>query len=511
MIGLIVLGTVISAGAPSAADLRAVAALPGEPHIVGAAANGTDGLPLWTLENASPFDTAERRLRIVVYARADASEAAQAVVEVVRWFKSAAPAAVRERWHLSALPVADVANPHVRRWMDFQAADLRVEVTGPLDAASVSPAEPLSADGAVAGSVQSMTVPARSAVDAIKQALTSRVPGRSALHDALAKRASRDPIAIARALASRYPQTPSISYIPAVAWVNTLRLADLIGDARLRTKVLGETRPWVTGEKQLFGSQILLTAIAGTMIFAELANADSASPPAALAIEGARLASEMKETGIAAHGQGWTDDMFMTSAILARTSRFSERASDVDTAARLLIDYAARLQRPDGIFVHATDGPFAWGRGNGFAALGLMEVLTALSDRSALRRGVLDVYRRQMSALKAAQAPDGAWRQVIDEPGAYREETATAMLATAMARGIRRGWLDKTYLDTVRRAWRALAAHVGDDGSLVDVCAGTGAGPTRQYYLDRPAITGFDDRGGAMALAAAMELHELSR
>ena len=356
-----------------------------------------------------------------------------------------------------------------------------------------------------------MTVPARSAVDAIKQALASRDFGRSALHDALAKRASRDPIAIARALASRYPQTPSISYIPAVAWVNTLRLADLMGDARLRTKVLGETRPWVAGEKQLFGSQILLTAIAGTMIFAELANADRASPPAALALEGARLASEMKETGIAAHGQGWTDDMFMTSAILARTSRFSERASDVDTAARLLIDYAARLQRPDGIFIHATDAPFAWGRGNGFAALGLMEVLTALSDRSALRGGVLDVYRRQMSALKAAQAPDGAWRQVIDEPGAYREETATAMLATAMARGIRRGWLDKTYLDTVLRAWRALAARVGDDGSLVDVCAGTGAGPTRQYYLDRPAITGFDDRGGAMALAAAMELHELSR
>jgi unsaturated rhamnogalacturonyl hydrolase len=268
-------------------------------------------------------------------------------------------------------------------------------------------------------------------------------------------------------------------------------------------------KPWISGEKPLFASQVLLTAVAGTMIFAEIANGDPGSPAGVLAIEGARRAREMKDNGVAAHGQGWTDDMFMASAILARASRFAGRPNDVDAAARLLIDYAARLQRPDGIFVHATDGPFAWGRGNGFAALGLVEVLSVLPGDHPLRQKILDVYRRQMGALKPAQSPDGAWRQVIDEPGAYREETATAMLATAMARGIRRGWLDGTYVDTVRRAWRALAVHVGDDGALVDVCAGTGAGPTRQYYLERPAITGFDDRGGAMALAAAMEVHEL--
>jgi len=33
----------------------------------------------------------------------------------------------------------------------------------------------------------------------------------------------------------------------------------------------------------------------------------------------------------------------------------------------------------------------------------------------------------------------------------------------------------------------------------------SGAGPTPRYYYDRPAIEGPDDRGGAMALVAAME------
>jgi rhamnogalacturonyl hydrolase YesR len=85
------------------------------------------------------------------------------------------------------------------------------------------------------------------------------------------------------------------------------------------------------------------------------------------------------------------------------------------------------------------------------------------------------------------------------------------MLMSAMARGIRLGWIDKSYEPVVQRAWRALAAHIAEDGSLVDVCTGTGAGPTRRYYYDRPAIDGPDDRGGAMALLAAIEMHELAR
>ena len=240
------------------------------------------------------------------------------------------------------------------------------------------------------------------------------------------------------------------------------------------------------------------------MIFAELGG--QATP---LALEGAKLAAARKADGVAEYGQGWTDDMFMASAILARVGLKEGQAASLDAAASLLVDYASRLQRADGIFIHATDGPFAWGRGNGFAALGLMETLTTLPERHPQRPKLLDIYQRHMLALKSHQSPDGMWREVIDEVGAYREETATAMVLTAMARGIRLGWIDGTFRPVVDRAWHGLAAHVREDGTLVDVCTGTGAGPTKRYYLDRAAITGADDRGGAMALLAAMEMNEL--
>ena len=44
------------------------------------------------------------------------------------------------------------------------------------------------------------------------------------------------------------------------------------------------------------------------------------------------------------------------------------------------------------------------------------------------------------------------------------------------------------------------------DGKLVNVCAGTGKQKTLRDYLERPAINGRDDRGGAMGLLFATEL-----
>ena len=86
----------------------------------------------------------------------------------------------------------------------------------------------------------------------------------------------------------------------------------------------------------------------------------------------------------------------------------------------------------------------------------------------------------------------------------------TAMTLAAIARGIRLGWLDaKIYRPVIDRAWRALAAHVTGDGGIVDICTSTGSQPTLRQYLDRPAISGYDDRGGAMALLAALEMQEL--
>ncbi len=510
MIAAVLLSAGLLASVSLDAEIKAVAALPGEPRLVSAAAVTPSDAPLLTIENPGSFEASAKR-RLVIVGGLDGDErGALAVLQAVRWFKTRAPPAVRRAWAVSALPFADPAARRVWRWVAFQAPDLVVDVRGAEAATAEALTTALAAESSGLGPVRFVTTTAAASASAIRKALTAPAGvARSPLHDAVRKRVARDPLEIARVLARKYPEAPSISYIPAVAWTNTLRLATIDGDESLRAKVRQQTAPWLSGAKPLFGERIQLTAVAGTMIFAELAKADDDAAARQLAIEGAARAS-LRVNGVLQYRQGWTDDMFMATAILARLGAWPGRESALDTAVDLLIEYAGRLQRADGIFVHAADGPVAWGRGNGFAALGFAEALTALPRTHPLRSRVLEIYRRHVQALKARQAPDGMWGEVIDEPGSYRELTATAMILSAMARGVRLGWLDKTDRPIVERAWRALAAHIVDEGTLVDVCASTGAGPTKRYYLDRPAITGADDRGAAMALLASVEMYELA-
>jgi hypothetical protein len=509
MTSAVILLASLLAAPPLEADIRAVAALPGEPHLVGAAGVLKDETPVLTIENSDAFDPSSTKRRAVIFASGASPATSEAVVRMVRWFKTLAPSQLREQWVVSALPVAqfdpaDTKSMSMSRWMNFQAPDVAVEI--------VEEGGRLIGPGDVYTNNWVIALPAPDA--ALGGTLGAAKPGRSDIHNTIVARVSRAPLDMARLLARRYPEAPSISYIPSVAWVQTLRLADVVKDESIRAKVVEQTKPWTSGEKRLFGDRIQLTAVAGTMIIDELnrRNASlSGDRTAMLFDEGVAAAAKEKAPAEPEYGQGWTDDMFMATAVLARSGTRPGHERDMDRAARLLTAYAARLQQPSGLFNHAANGPAAWGRGNGFAALGLVEALTRMPATHPQRAGLLEIYRRQMAAVRAQQSPDGSWRQIIDEPGAYREETATAMLMTAMARGIRLGWLDASFRPAVDHAWRALAAHVADDGTLIDVCAGTGAGPTKRYYFDRPAVTGADDRGGAFALLASLEIFDLTR
>ena len=498
-----------SAAPPLEREIYAVASA-GEPRHVSAAAITRDGVRLSTLENGSAFELTLQRRAVIVPAVDAPPETSAKILAAVRWFKTAAPASVRKQWTVSALLAVDASEiRQLSRWIAFQAPDLIVEI------GSTTPTWPavLTADATTGlGDVPVTTAP-------IEIAIGGRAVTPSPLRTRLTARVSRQPLSIARLLAATYPQASSMSYIPALSWVGMLRLSAVTGEAQWASRAREQVAPWLSGERPLFGQRIQLTAVAGTMVFAELARTLGASSSGEiyraahrLAVDGATRAAERNAAGLAQYGGGWTDDMFMATSVLARTASVDGRSGDLDAAADLLTDYGGRLQRPDGLFIHAAQMPSAWGRGNGFAALALMEALTVLPANHAVRTPLLTIYRRQMQALADAQAPDGAWRNVIDEPGAYREESATAMLFVAMARGIRLGWLDRTqYLPVAQRAWAAVAAHVTEVGGVVDVCESTPGGPTTRYYLDRKAITGADDRGGAMALLAALERYALGR
>ena len=312
-----------------------------------------------------------------------------------------------------------------------------------------------------------------------------------------------DPLAIARVLAEKYPAQPIMSYIPALAWSGSLRLSAMTGEARWREKAMTDMQAFISGQTPAIAEPYRLTSLAGALAFFDAATLNKNADAGALA---QRVADFIADTPVGTYrfATYWTDDMFMMGSVLSRAGNTAW--SQVST---MLTTWANKLQRPDGLFIHANDGPHAWGRGNGFALLGITEALTRLPV-SGSTPALLHIYRTHVAALAKHQSDDGSWRQVIDEPASYRELTSTAMIVAALSRGVARGWIDRaTYLPIIDKGWSAVAARVMADGTVRDVCSGTGAGPTKEYYLNRPVVNGADDRGGAMALLAAIEVAQL--
>lgn len=330
----------------------------------------------------------------------------------------------------------------------------------------------------------------------------STAPGRSEARLELERRLARAPRELAAQLAQHYGRDfDQPWYIAAVALVARLRLGELEDVRRL-------AEPWVDGTKDSMARPNALS-MAGHVVFTELARATGDPRYAALVRKVADLGFDAAGQMLEAmpYHDRYSDSVFMGTTILAQAGALTGEQRYFAMAARHLRHMQQLVLRPDGLYRHRSDADVAWGRGNGFAALGLALTLSEMPRNTPDRAHVLRSFRNLMAALLPLQNANGMWRNVVDHPGAFAEYSGTAMIGFALQRGLERGWIrGRNYQQAVQRAWQAVNARTSDTGSLVDVCESTANLTTLQQYLDRTAILGNDPRGGAMALLFATEL-----
>ncbi|MDA0264026.1 MAG: glycoside hydrolase family 88 protein [Chloroflexi bacterium] len=204
-----------------------------------------------------------------------------------------------------------------------------------------------------------------------------------------------------------------------------------------------------------------------------------------------------------------TEDMFMAGSVLGRAFKLTGEKRYADILANFIVD--GKIQQDHGLFWHCRSAAYYWGRGNGFAAMGLTESLTYLPEDQPQRAAITAMYRRLMESLRRLQHPSGLLANVLDFPGSYLEFTATCMMGYSIARGLRLGILTDDFREPLDLAWGAVAERIDDVGGVVDGCASTGVQNNVREYLDRPAIFGFDDRSGGMALWFNLEMERLAR
>lgn len=202
----------------------------------------------------------------------------------------------------------------------------------------------------------------------------------------------------------------------------------------------------------------------------------------------------------------WIDDMYMITAVQVQAYRATGDRKYLDRAAHEMVAYLDKLQQPNGLFFHAPDVPFFWGRGNGWVAAGMTELLRSMPEAHPDRARILASYMKMMASLVRYQDREGMWRQLIDKPESWPETSSTGMFTFAFVTGVKNGWLDsKTYAPAARKAWLKLITYINSDGDIREVCAGTGKKNDMQYYLDRPRLVG-DMHGQAPVLWTATAL-----
>ncbi len=184
----------------------------------------------------------------------------------------------------------------------------------------------------------------------------------------------------------------------------------------------------------------------------------------------------------------YVDCIEVDAPFLCRLAQITGESAYYDKAVEQISAYSGLLQDPaSGLFYHQYDGESGqvngafWGRGNGWAMLGLLETLIRLPREHSGWDNLQGRLSRQAEALAACQLPSGDWPTVLDQPTTYAEGSLAAMFYYAYTEAMQQGYLPDKYAEVADRAWTALEALLALDGILQGVSIATPPGNAEHY------------------------------
>lgn len=212
----------------------------------------------------------------------------------------------------------------------------------------------------------------------------------------------------------------------------------------------------------------------------------------------------------------WDDTLFMAALFLASYGEVSGRRELVDEAERQFLVHAHYLaDRETGLWFHGWTfegrNNFArarWARGNAWITVGILDLMDLAEIAPPVRDFLYGILESQIATLLRLQAPSGAWRTLLDDPGSYEEISATAGFGYGLLKASRLGIGPRGCRQAGLRALRAVLSNIGPDGVVANVSYGTRMGHDLQFYRDIPIRpTGY---GQALAMLCLVEgLHHV--
>ena len=179
----------------------------------------------------------------------------------------------------------------------------------------------------------------------------------------------------------------------------------------------------------------------------------------------------------------WVDTLYHCPSFFAALAIVAQEDAWLDYALDEWFAHTSVLSSAAGPYLaHSYDAGartlhgYGWGRGCGWALLGMIDTLELLPPKHVRRERALQEARALAAAILKAQDATGFWRTLLHDTEAYCETSTATFFGAAFTKGVRLGLLSKDYREAAERAWRATLGRVTADGSLFGVSACTYAG-----------------------------------
>ena len=236
--------------------------------------------------------------------------------------------------------------------------------------------------------------------------------------------------------------------------------------------------------------------------------------------------------------QMWLDGLYMIEPFYADYSLTFNELQNFDDIVKQFVLLEKHTRDPkSGLLFHGWDeskqqrwcnpktgqSQEFWSRAIGWYAVALVDVLDFLPKTHPKRPILIAMLNRVAVALKKYQDPtSGVWYQITDKAGVagnYLESSGSSMFVFALLKGIRMGYLDKTFLPTATKGFAGiLKTFIETDANggihLTKACAGAGLGGepyrdgTYDYYIKEPQRTD-DLKAVGPFIQAALEIELL--
>ena len=239
--------------------------------------------------------------------------------------------------------------------------------------------------------------------------------------------------------------------------------------------------------------------------------------------------------------QMWLDGLFMGSPFYAEFAKIFNEPEIFDDVAHQVVLMAKHTKDPKtGLFYHGWDeskeqkwanpetgvSPNFWGRAMGWYAVAIVDILDFLPENHPQREAIIRIFQELVDAvLKGQDKTTGLWYQVLDQGGRegnYHEASASAMFVYAIAKGVRKSYLNQKYLEAARKGFEGIIANliqIDEQGlvNLTQVCTVSGLGRTApespyrdgsfEYYISEPVATN-DPKGVGAFILAGIEMEK---